>query len=70
MLKIPKAALKAVDDSNFRRLMIVLNPGYDANEFMIAESRIVKTGVRMEPMLRPERELWVKLYWTGYNDDD
>ena len=70
ILKVPNAALKAVDDSNWRRLMIVLNPGYNATDYMLAESRIVKTGVRMEPMLRPEREIWVKCYWTGYNDSD
>ena len=65
ILKVPKAALKAVDDSNWRGLMIVFNPGYNATEYMLAESRTVKTGVRMKHILHPDREIWVKLYWTG-----
>ena len=52
--------------------MIVLNPGYNESDYKLAASYIVKTGVRMEPTLRPGTKIWVKFYWTrtGYNAFD
>ena len=70
LLEIPKEAIKGIDSALFRRIKIYLKDGYRADSFKVAESRILRPGLRLEPMLRPDHELTVRLFWTEYDDDN
>ena len=70
LLKVPRQAIKNIDKQGFRRFLIYLKPGWKAQDYFVAESRILRPGLRLEPMFRVTQELWINLRWTAVEEDD
>ena len=69
-LKVPPKEIVKVDLRGMNgKIKVRLNPTCNVADYQTANAMMVKPGLRLEPMKRVDKEVWVTVQWVSLDDN-